>query len=106
MNNSRTPKKKKKGKTEKETRRLCHFNEEWTQNEELLYLLSKEDNAGRCKVCCVSFTVKYDSVEAVRRHARTESHISKVRTNLRSSTSDRYFVKPEQERKKKCPVQN
>jgi hypothetical protein len=32
-------------------------------------------------------------VKAVRRHARTESHISKVRANLRRSTVDSYFVK-------------
>jgi hypothetical protein len=32
-------------------------------------------------------------VKAVRRHAKTESHISKVRANLRSSTVDSYFVK-------------
>jgi hypothetical protein len=46
-------------------------------------------------VCRLSFGVKYDSVKAVRRHARTESHVSKVRANLRSSTVDSYFVKIE-----------
>jgi hypothetical protein len=56
--------------------------------------LSKEDDkTGRCKVCRESFTVTYDSVKTVGRDAKTESHISKVRANLRSSTVDSYFVK-------------
>jgi hypothetical protein len=44
-------------------------------------------------MCCVSFTVKYDSEKAISCHARTESRISKMRANLRSSTVHRYSAK-------------
>jgi hypothetical protein len=69
------------------------------------YQTSKENGSvtGRCKVCRVSFTLK-----AVRRRARTESHFSKTRANLRSSTVDNYFMKTgkseEQEESALCRI--
>lgn len=44
------------------------------------------------KYAALSFNLKQDSVEAIIRHGRTESHISKVRANLRGSAVGWYSV--------------
>ncbi|XP_023968915.2 uncharacterized protein LOC101952564 isoform X4 [Chrysemys picta bellii] len=75
-------------------RRLCSFKDKWLQLPAYRnWLMKASEDSGYCSICCVQFTVKFDSVKAIKHHAETPGHKIKVRAQVRSSTIDQFFVK-------------
>ncbi|KAG6926940.1 hypothetical protein G0U57_010766 [Chelydra serpentina] len=78
----------------KKSRRLCSFKDEWLQLPEYRNWLTKaSEDSGHCSICRVQFTVKFDSVKAIKHHAETKGHRIKVQGQVWSSTSNKVSVK-------------
>ncbi|XP_073206492.1 uncharacterized protein [Lepidochelys kempii] len=74
--------------------RLCSFKDKWLQLPAYRnWLMKASEDSGYCSICRVQFTVKFDSVKAIKHHAETPGHKIKVRAQVRSSTMDKFFIK-------------
>ncbi len=61
--------------TNKKVKRLCNFNDNWLTNEKYKEFLEKiDENTANCKLCNVSFTVKYDGVYSINSHSKSDKH--------------------------------
>nr|XP_005291182.1 uncharacterized protein LOC101937720 [Chrysemys picta bellii] len=78
----------------KKSRRLCSFKDEWLQLPEYRnWLIKASEDSGYCSICRVQFTVKFDSVKAIKHHAETKGHRIKVQGQVWSSTNNKVSIK-------------
>lgn len=65
--NQLTPKKK--------VKRFCCFNDNWLKDENFKsWLMKCSEEYGKCKICQVQFTVKYDGISAIKQHLNSQKH--------------------------------
>lgn len=74
------------------------FQEKWTKD--FPWARQENDFDVYCKFCKVTFSVKYDGVKAMNRHASSKKHLSFDTAVKRNTTIATFFVK------KSCPEED
>jgi hypothetical protein len=74
-------------------KKKCKCNSEWeTQFSWIVKCPSEENSSARCKLCNINFTVSYDGIEAVTKHASTQKHRECARTVSSSQRLTTFFT--------------
>lgn len=77
-------------------RYLSSFREEWLLDENYKEWLQKVDSDEcmcKCRICSVSFTVKYDGVKAVNKHLQSERHKANIITQKKNQSLLKFLPK-------------
>ena len=72
------------------------FREEWLQDENYKEWLQKVDSDEcmcKCRICSISFTVKYDGVKAVNKHLQSERHKTNIITQKQNQSLLKFLPK-------------
>lgn len=82
--------------SEMKRRYLSSFREEWLQEENYKEWLQKVDTDEcmcKCRICNISFTVKYDGVKAVNKHLQSERHKANITTQKKNQSLLKFLPK-------------
>jgi hypothetical protein len=59
----------------KAKRQLSYLNHNWLKNEKFKHFLSKiDEKTAMCRLCNVSFAVKYDGIDSIESHSKSNKH--------------------------------
>jgi hypothetical protein len=71
---------------------MCKYNLEWETQFSRIVNCPREDNSeARCKLCNINFTVSYDGISAVTKHASMQKHRECAQTVSSSQRLDYFF---------------
>jgi hypothetical protein len=88
--------------TNKKVKRLCNFNDNWLTNEKYKEFLEKiDENTAHCKLCNVSFTVKYDGVYSINSHSKSDKHKNTLIGKRLTNPINNFFVTKETSEEKR-----
>ncbi len=78
----------------KKAKRECYFNDNWLKNEKFKDFLSKiDDKTATCRLCNVSFTVKYDGIDSIESHSKSNKRKNWIVSKKVTEPINNFFVK-------------
>ena len=81
---------------------MCNFNDNWLTNEKYKQFLEKiDENTANCKLCNVSFTVKYLGVYSINSHSKSDKHKNALIGKRLTNPINNFFITKETSEEKR-----